>query len=92
MDHITVKVSPTRPVNETWNHGWSHRYWDRIEEIKVKHFVNRSGLIKVKLKLNNGYFQSVKQNGKAGANYIVTGAISPNLGPARLPYLANLTK
>ena len=22
----------------------SHRYWDGIEEMKVKHFVNRSGL------------------------------------------------
>ena len=26
----------------------------------------------MKLKSNNGYFQSVKENGKAGANYIVT--------------------
>ena len=39
--------------------------------MKVKHLVNCNGL--VKLKSNNRYFQSVKQNGKAGAYYIVTG-------------------
>ena len=45
MDHtVAEKVSPTEPVNETWNHRWSHRYWDGIEEMKVKHFVNHIGL------------------------------------------------
>ena len=44
MDHIAIKVSPTRPVNETWNHRSSHRYWDGIEEMEVKHFVNCCGL------------------------------------------------
>ena len=41
--HIAVKVSLTRPANETRNHRLSHRYWDGIEEMEVKHFVNRSG-------------------------------------------------
>ena len=44
MDHIAVKVNPARPVNGTWNHRWSHTYWNGIEEMKVKHFVYRSGL------------------------------------------------
>ena len=44
MDYIAIKVSPTRPVNETRNDRSSRRYWDGLEEMKVKHFVNRSGL------------------------------------------------
>ena len=44
MDQVTIKVSPTRPVNETENHRLSHRYWDGIEKMKVKHFVDCSGL------------------------------------------------
>ena len=39
--------------------------------MKVKSFC-QSKWIKMKLKLNR-YFQFVKLNGKAGANYIVTG-------------------
>ena len=35
MDHIAIKVSPARPVNETLNHTWSHRYWSGTEEMKV---------------------------------------------------------
>ena len=42
--HVAVKVSLTRAGNETWNHRSSHRYWVGIEEMKVKHFVNRGGL------------------------------------------------
>ena len=42
--HIAIKVSLTRAGNETRNHRLSHRYWDGIEEMKVKHFVNHSGL------------------------------------------------
>ena len=41
---MNSKVSPTGQDNETWNHRSSHRYWDEIEEMKGKHFVNHSGL------------------------------------------------
>ena len=43
-DHMDSEVSPNRPANETYNHRLSHSYWDGIEKMKAKHFVNCSGL------------------------------------------------
>ena len=53
----------------------------------------------MKLKSNKGYFQSVKENRRAGADYNITGqsaqtkaiVSSPSSMPEP-PYLANLTK
>ena len=39
----------------------------------------------MKLKSNNGYFQSVKENRKAGANYIVTGRSAQSQAIVSIP-------
>ena len=47
-DKLITWIQKLVPLGKIMKHGIidraSHRYWDGIEEMKVKHFVNHSGL------------------------------------------------